>query len=180
MWRCRRCMGWTFSRHEVEDFVTHLEWEAVLRGKGECNRPLVATAPRMLAFTHEPPEALPRNDHPELPRGATSASAGLARFMVERTGRSFASRWIRTAGTVSAPARVAETFWISSRARRGVPSAKRRSRCASGFSCRRRKDRRGLPRTPKPPTSDASPKATGGPSARTRHSTVWTGSEFIR
>ena len=44
--------------------------------------------------------------------------SGPSRFMEERTGRSFASRWKRTAGTVSAPARVAETFWISSRARR--------------------------------------------------------------
>jgi len=45
-------------------------------------------------------------------------------------------------------ARVAETFWISSRARRGVPSAKRRSRCATGLSCRRRRSWRGPRGTP--------------------------------
>ena len=39
-------------------------------------RPLVAADARRLAFTHESPEALPRNNHPELPDGA--AEPGLA------------------------------------------------------------------------------------------------------
>ena len=38
--------------------------------EGEGNRCLVATAACMVAFTPESPEALPRNDHPELPHGA--------------------------------------------------------------------------------------------------------------
>ena len=39
-------------------------------GKRDGNRPLVAADARRLAFPHESPEALPRNNHPKLPHGA--------------------------------------------------------------------------------------------------------------
>ncbi len=44
-------------------------------GEREGNRPLLAADARGLAFAQESPEALPRNNHPKLPHGASESGS---------------------------------------------------------------------------------------------------------